>query len=151
MLNLGRTGASESGSILGRSLQAVGGLLGEILTYDGAERRKDRRFKVNWSGMLEKISSASRASIKVRVLNISEGGCCIHIDGPSSDLGDLSILCSEGRFELTLFPHEMIPRIAVEVRWYMPFGEGRYGAGLEFTSISGRNRSLLLAALRKLS
>jgi hypothetical protein len=150
MLTQGKAEAFESNWSFGQNHISLDGVLSEIPTYDGTERRKHPRFKVNWKGVLECISSASRTTIRVIVLDISEGGCSLRLEKDSAGCHPLEILASDKRFELTLIPREIIPRIAVEVRWYMPIGGGGYGAGLEFISMTRKNHSLLLAALQKL-
>ncbi len=130
--------------------QSIDRLPLEILTWDGTERRKHPRFKVKWNGILESASSNSQAKIPVRLMDISEGGCCIRVDRRSSGSSLFSELGLHNRFELTVYLNAAMARILVEVRWYMPLSEGVYGAGLEFIWMSKSTRSLIQLAFQRL-
>ncbi|NLI83468.1 MAG: PilZ domain-containing protein [Deltaproteobacteria bacterium] len=123
----------------------------DMLAWDGTERRKHPRYKVRWSGILESTSDESRERVPVRLSDISEGGCCVHVDRSSWGGSKMPELGLQERFELTLFLDDMAPKFLVEVRWYIPTCEAMYGAGLEFVSMARRSRSILEAALRRLS
>lgn len=127
------------------------GSLAESMSWDGSERRRHRRLGVDWKGGLVQTSSRARARMDVRVVNISEGGCCVHID-PSPDGEDRSfILGAEERFGFTLAAPDGVVKSVVEVRWYVPSRNHTYVAGLEFVAMSQADRSILRSAIRKLS
>lgn len=130
--------------------QSIDRLPLDILTWDGTERRKHLRFKVKWNGTLESVSSKSQARIQVRLMDISEGGCCIRLDRRSSGSILFSELGLHDRFELTVYLNGAMARILVEVRWYMPVSDGVYGAGLEFITMTKATRSLIQIALQRL-
>jgi hypothetical protein len=125
--------------------------LADDLTWDGLERRKHRRHRVNWIGVLVRSTSTQRSAIEVHVFNASEGGCCIHFDPLSAGQDSSWILGTEERLSLKLQVPGATLHAAVEVRWYMPVHSELYGAGLEFVSMSPRDRSTLISAIQDLS
>lgn len=86
----------------------------------------------------------------VRVVDISEGGCCVHIVPTSSGSDWSFILGVEDRFSLILTVPGGVVKSIVEVRWYVPSQTHTYVAGLEFVGMSQRDRSLLGLAIRNL-
>jgi hypothetical protein len=143
----GRKGHSEFGGKTASSRVSIT----DDLSWDGFERRKHRRFHVDWLGVLGRSSSTHRSAMDVRVFNVSEGGCCIHIDPSAAGQDSPWILGTEERLSLKLHVPGATLNAAVEVRWYMPVHSGIHGAGLEFISMSPKDRSVLVAALRSVS
>lgn len=96
-------------------------------------------------------SGRTGARMDVRVVNISEGGCCVHID-PSPAGEDWSfILGTEERLGFTLAVPGGVVKSVVEVRWYVPSRNDNCVAGLEFVAMSQGDRSILCSAIRNLS
>ncbi len=122
--------------------------LAEHVSWDGQERRRHERLRVNWRGVLMGGGSDLVRSVDVQVLNVSEGGCCIHVRQSTSDHHFLSVLGAEDRLNLNLYVPGAVLSSTVEVRWYVPIQEEVYGAGLEFVAMSSRDRSILLSALK---
>lgn len=122
--------------------------LAEHVSWDGLERRRHDRLKVNWKGVLTGNRSNLSHAVDVQVLNVSEGGCCIHVRQPASDSGSLSVLGTEERLSLNLYVPGAVLNPVVEVRWYAPIHEEVYGAGLEFVAMSSRDRSILQSVLK---
>jgi hypothetical protein len=89
--------------------------------------------------------------MEVHVFNVSEGGCCVHFDPSSAGQDSSWILGTEERLSLKLHVPGATLSAGVEVRWYMPVHSEIYGAGLEFTSMSPRDRSTLISAIQGLS
>ena len=87
-------------------------------------------------------------TVDVQVLNVSEGGCCIHVRQSSADQNFLSVLGGEERLNLNLYVPGAVLNPMVEVRWYVPIHEEVYSAGLEFVAMSSRDRSILMSALK---
>ncbi|NTV42607.1 MAG: PilZ domain-containing protein [Deltaproteobacteria bacterium] len=138
----------EQGTNQGGNGQSTDRLPTDLLTWDGAERRRHPRIRVKWNGILE--CPNSRMKTQVRLSDVSEGGCCVRMDRlpPGSHrFGEQGL---QERLELTLFLGGAMSRIVVEVRWYIPVCEGVYGAGLEFISMTRGTRLLLQTALQKL-
>lgn len=139
-------GTEQRANQLGKS-QSIDHLNLDALTWDGIERRRHPRYRVKWNGILESISANSQAKIQTRLLDVSEGGCCVRLDGLSSSASQR--LGLQECLELTVFLSGTMLRIVVEIRWYIPISEGVYGAGLEFISMTRTTRALLQAALQK--
>ncbi len=137
----------EQGTYQGGNGQSTDRLPTDLLSWDGAERRKHPRFRVKWNGILE--SPNSQVKIQVRLSDVSEGGCCVCMDRLPSGSYRFAEQGLQERLELTLFLGGVISRIVVEVRWYIPICEGFYGAGLEFISMTRGTRLLLQTALQK--
>jgi hypothetical protein len=137
----------EQGTYQGGNSQSTDRLPTDLLSWDGAERRKHPRFRVKWNGILE--SPNSRVKIQVRLSDVSEGGCCVRMDRLPSGSYRFGEQGLQERLELTLFLGGVISRIVVEVRWYIPICDGFYGAGLEFISMTRGTRLLLQTALQK--
>lgn len=121
------------------------------LTWEGMERRKHRRFRVDWRGVLVRSASSCRAVLEVHVLNVSEQGCCVHFERVFAGQDSPSLLGTEERLNLRLHVPGAILNSVVEVRWYMPVHSEIYGAGLEFISMSPSDRSRLVVAIQSLS
>ncbi len=86
----------------------------------------------------------------MQVLDVSEGGCCIHVREASRDQTSLSVLAAEERLNLNLYVPGAVLNSWVEVRWYVPVHDEVYGAGLEFVAMTQRDRSILQSAMRGL-
>ena len=142
-------GIEQRANELGKG-QSIDRLHLDVLTWDGAERRRHPRYRVKWNGTLGSTSANSRSKIQARLLDVSEGGCCARLDSLSSSASQFAQLGLQERFELTVFLSGTMLRIVVEIRWYIPISEGVYGAGLEFISMTRTTRALLQAALQKL-
>jgi hypothetical protein len=144
--NAGKKGDSGSSKDASVDLRKVPHNFG----WDGTERRKNQRFCVNWNGTLEQVSSDIRAELEVRVTDVSEGGCCIHIKGPFGGSDRQTLMSAECPLALTLFSPKGVLTLTVEVRWHMPVGADYYAAGLQFLTLTARERSLLLSAIEEL-
>lgn len=118
--------------------------------WDGTERRRHERFNVSWNGTLERESSGITASLEVKVADISEGGCCIHLTGPFGGIDRQTLLSAESSLAMTLFSSKGVLTLTVEVRWHMPVGADYYAAGLQFLNLTARDRAVLLAAIEEL-
>jgi hypothetical protein len=86
--------------------------------------------------------------VDVQVLNVSEGGCCIHVRQSGAEQDLLGVLAAEERLKLNLFVPGAVVNSLVEVRWYVPIHEEIYSAGLEFVAMNPRDRNLLLSAMK---
>jgi hypothetical protein len=121
------------------------------MTWEGEERRRHERFRVNWRGVLARNVSDSRRTMEVQVLDVSEGGCCVHVRESTRDHDSLSVLGAEERLNLNLYLPGAVLNSWVEVRWYVPVHDEVYGAGLEFVAMTQRDRSLLQSAIQGLA
>ncbi len=150
MKNQGRsTFRGSSGTRRGKSSAQKS--IADHMTWDGQEHRRHERFRVNWRGVLARSVSDSRRTMEVQVLNISEGGCCVHVRELSRDQTSLSFLGVEERLNLNVYLPGAVLNSWVEVRWYVPVHDEVYGAGLEFIAMTQRDRSLLQSAMQDLA
>ena len=95
--------------------------------------------------------SDSRTTMEVQVLNVSEGGCCIHVRQSSPEQNSLSMLGAEERLNLNLYVQGAVLNSVVEVRWYVPIHEEVYGAGLEFVAMNQKDHSFLMSVVQNQS
>ncbi len=141
------TGMAKVGAVTGGTASPAR-CLAEHVGWDGQERRRHERLKVNWKGVLTGSRWKSGRTVDVQVLNVSEGGCCINLRRSPSDPDSVSVLGAEERLNLNMYAPGAVLSSVVEVRWYVPVHEEVYSAGLEFVAMNFRDRSILESVLR---
>ncbi len=139
-----------SGARISEDLPSVDKKLAQSFGWDGTERRQHPRFRVRWGGVLDRTSSDFPMSAEVRLSDVSEGGCCIFFRRQSQGPDPGIFFASAGPLSLKMFSPSGMLISLVEVRWYMPIEEDAYAAGLQFLSMSSRDRSILHAAIQEL-
>lgn len=112
------------------------------------ERRRYRRYKVEWNGSLRCVFPDSEEDLQIRVTEVSSTGARLALDRLQIGPHHLVVGNAHPNFELSVLLPEGLFMAPIGIRWYnWDENERCFSLGVEFSRVEEESRSILKHAM----